>query len=143
MKITHTLNRNFIMKKPRIYSFPIAGYSSLILILALTLGGTNTIQAQEEESPRLYIGGSDIAPRSVDIKYEISFPGYVQLHLYSENKEGEKKKIWIKGKVHDETGKHIFRIPRKPLEPGRRYSYELMYKGNSYEGSFYHPEESS
>ncbi|RMG20163.1 MAG: hypothetical protein D6730_20370 [Bacteroidetes bacterium] len=84
-------------------------------------------------APRLYLNATEVHPQYIELKYEISNPGYVELHLI--DKEGNK--VWIKGVVHDTQGEQRFRIPRKPLEPGQRYTFVLKYKGRDYRGSFY------
>ena len=84
-------------------------------------------------APRLYYKDAKIMERYVELQYEITNPGYVELHLT--NREG--KKVWIKGKVHDKSGDQYFRIPRKPLKADERYTFVLKYKGRDYSGSFY------
>lgn len=86
-----------------------------------------------DNEPRLFISETKVHEQHVSIKYEINYPGFVELHLM--NPEG--KKIWIKGQVEDEAGIHEFRIARAPMEEGKRYSYILKYKGKERSGSFY------
>lgn len=84
-------------------------------------------------APRLYYNDAKILSDRVVLQYEISNPGYVELHLMGRSGDV----LWIKGKVHDESGEQTFEIPRKPLELGERYSFTLKYKGRDYGGSFY------
>lgn len=83
-------------------------------------------------APWLSYKESKVAEKFVGLQYEISNPGYVELHLM----DRDRKEIWVKGTVHDEKGLHWFRIPRKPLKAGERYSFILKYKGKDYRGSF-------
>lgn len=84
-------------------------------------------------TPRLYITGTQMTPNAVLLKYDVTYAGFVELHLFDQ--QGDK--IWIKGNVVDKVGAHIFPIARKPLKTGERYSYILKYKGKEYTGSFY------
>ena len=86
-----------------------------------------------DEDHRLDINEIKVQESYVQIDYEITFGGFVVLHL--KNSTGEK--IWVKGKVEDTAGNFIFRISRKPLELEKRYSFILKYKGKDYSGSFY------
>ncbi|MDX2282832.1 MAG: hypothetical protein NW241_01660 [Bacteroidia bacterium] len=83
--------------------------------------------------PRLYLMGSARKGEFVEVQYEITNPGFVELHLF----DAEGKKLWIRGKVTDRAGQDYIQIPTKPLETGKRYSFILKYKGQEYSGSFY------
>ncbi|MEM6767256.1 MAG: hypothetical protein AAF824_20680 [Bacteroidota bacterium] len=108
---------------------------SLGLVFLLLSGYTS------EKDPRLHISKIKVHESFVQIDYEITFGGFVELHLF--NSLGEK--IWVKGKVDDsadtkvddEPKTYIFRVSRKPLELDKRYSFILKYKGRDYSGSFY------
>lgn len=86
-----------------------------------------------QSTPRLYITATDQKPDYVEVKYEITLAGFVELHLISPNG----KKIWIKGRVTDRKGVDYIRIPKKPLKAGARYTFILKYKGKDYSSSFY------
>ncbi|MEO1447938.1 MAG: hypothetical protein AAFV07_00325 [Bacteroidota bacterium] len=101
---------------------------SFVWILLLPLAS----QAQTT-APRLYITATDQKPDYVEIKYEITLAGFVELHLFSPNG----KKLWIKGRVTDRKGVDYIRIPKKPLKAGDRYTFVLKYKGKDYSSSFY------
>lgn len=90
-------------------------------------------QAAPKEDPRLYINRTDFKGDYMEINYEITNAGFVELHLF----DPSGKKIWIKGKVTDRIGVDLIRIPKKPLKPGERYSFILKYKGKEYSGNFY------
>lgn len=83
--------------------------------------------------PKLYINSVDSRPEFFEIKYEITAPGYVELHLMDDKNE----KLWVTGKVTDRVGVDIHRVPKGPLAPGKRYSFVLKYKGNEYSSFFY------
>lgn len=102
---------------------------ALSFLMAPALSPTLSAQGM----PRLYITGTQVAPNAVLLKYDVTYAGFVELHLFDQ--QGEK--IWIKGDVVDKVGAHIFPISRKPLKKGERYSYILKYKGREYTGSFY------
>ena len=106
---------------------------SIITLILLFSPVVNTISASSAADPRLYITGLEQKPDFVQITYEITMAGFVELHLF--DPEGEK--VWIKGRVTDRTGFDKILIPRKPLKAGERYTYFLRYKGKEYSGSFY------
>ena len=107
---------------------------SLLFFLA---GTTPALQAQSSGStyrpPRLYINSVDNKGDYFEIQYEITAPGYVELHLMGEDDE----KLWVTGKVTDRTGVDVHRIPTGPLKPGKRYTFVLKYKGEEYSSFFY------
>ncbi|MCB0841184.1 MAG: hypothetical protein KDD63_07050 [Bacteroidetes bacterium] len=87
-----------------------------------------------EVEPRLYIGTIKKTPQYVEINYEITVPGFVELHLF----DPDGNKVWIKGRVTDRTGFDKIPIPAQGLKrKGERYTYFLRYKGKDYSGSFY------
>ncbi|MEM7367342.1 MAG: hypothetical protein AAF587_02005 [Bacteroidota bacterium] len=104
-----------------------------LLLLAFLLPLTAGVQAGSPKDPKLYIKSETVRNEFVEIVYEVTFEGFVELHLF--NPDG--KKIWIKGKVTDRQGLDKIRIPRKPLNDGERYTFKLKYKGKEYEGRFY------
>lgn len=83
--------------------------------------------------PRLYLTKTLVHEQYVSVKYEINFPGFVELQLF--NPLGER--IWVKGVVNDKKGESEFRIARKPMEDGKRYTFIVRYKGKDHSGSFY------
>lgn len=101
--------------------------ASLVLFLLIP------IFTQAQSDPRLYITATDQRPDYVEIKYEITLAGFVELHLFGPNG----KKVWIKGRVTDRKGVDYIRIPTKPLKSGERYKFVLKYKGKDYSSSFY------
>ncbi len=106
------------------------------LVLLLILGAGETALAQYSTSsrpPRLYINSVDNKGDHFEIQYEITAPGYVELHLIDE----DEKKLWVTGKVTDRVGADVHRIPRSPLESGKRYTFVLKYKGKDYDSFFY------
>ncbi len=112
----------------------------LLFVIFLSLSAGTPISTQEtvitvpsQGTPRLYITGTEMATKAVVIKYDVTYAGFVELHLFDQ----EGSKVWIKGKVVDKVGSHVFPIPRKPLASGSRYSFILKYKGGEYSGSFY------
>lgn len=85
------------------------------------------------KSPRLYINKVEQRGEYFEIEYEVTAPGYVELHL----SDNEDKKLWVTGKVTDRTGVDLHRIPVQPLKPGKRYGVILKYKGKDYSTFFY------
>lgn len=85
------------------------------------------------QAPRLYINSVDNRGAYFEIQYEITAPGYVELHLLDENEE----KLWVTGKVTDRSGVDVHRIPSSPLKAGKRYAFILKYKGTDYSSFFY------
>ena len=84
--------------------------------------------------PKLYITSIKKTPDYVELTYEITMAGFVELHLF----DPEGKKVWIKGRVTDRTGYDKIRIPAKGLKAkGERYTFILKYKGKDISGSFY------
>ncbi|MEO0473531.1 MAG: hypothetical protein AAF206_28215 [Bacteroidota bacterium] len=83
--------------------------------------------------PRLYINSTTSKAEYVEIIYEITMPGFVELHLFDKDDE----KLWIKGKVTDRVGSDYIRIPKKPLKIGERYKIVLKYKGKDYDRSLW------
>lgn len=100
---------------------------SALLFIAICMMSTTM-------APWLSYKEAKVAERFVELRYEISNPGYVELHLM----DRDRKELWVKGKVHDSAkDMQHFRIPRKPLKGGERYSFLLKYKGKDYKGSFF------
>lgn len=86
--------------------------------------------------PVLYITGtSDEDAKNVEISYEISHTGFVELHLI----DSKKNKVWIKGYVIPKTGKHVFKVPIEPMKVDEKYDFILKFKGKDYAGSFLSP----
>lgn len=105
----------------------------LALVPAVPVHSALPASHPQQGTPRLYITGTQVTPNAILIKYDITYAGFVELHLFDQ--QGEK--VWIKGNVVDKVGEHVFPISRKPLKAGQRYSYILKYKGREYTGSFY------
>ena len=103
-------------------------FAWLIFFIGISL---STLYAQI--SPRLYINDTRVTQKAVEIDYDITYGGFVEIHLFDE----DGKKLWIHGVVNKKLGTYTFRIPLKPLEPGIRYNYYFLYKGEEYHGSFY------
>jgi hypothetical protein len=99
-----------------------------IMLLSLSLGVTKA-----QDSPRLYINNTTVTENTVNIDYDITYGGFVEIHLFDQ----DNKKIWINGVVNKKLGSYTFRIPTKPLKAGERYTYFFRYKGEEYSGSFY------
>ncbi|MDX2248528.1 MAG: hypothetical protein SF052_17215 [Bacteroidia bacterium] len=114
------------MKKPTF----LFGVLTCLLIL---LPAINSFAGKPLADPRLYITKLEQKPEFVEIAYEITMAGFVELHLF----DPEGKKVWIKGRVTDRIGVDKILVPRSPLKSGQRYTYFLRYKGKDYSGSFY------
>lgn len=108
-----------------------------MFVLLLLIGvGRTTLTAQystASQPPKLYINSVDNRGQYFEITYEITAPGYVELHLNDE----DDKKLWVTGKVTDRVGVDVHRIPVSPLKSGKRYSFILKYKGKEYNSFFY------
>ncbi|MEM6263423.1 MAG: hypothetical protein AAGI38_13000 [Bacteroidota bacterium] len=104
-----------------------------ILFLFIAIPSKAVPPAPQQTAPRLYINNTTQNDKYVLINYEITYGGYVEIHLF----DTEGQKIWIHGQVAEKIGDHTFRIPVKPLKPGSRYTYFFRYKGEEYSGSFY------
>lgn len=109
-----------------------------ILIVALFFSFIHFSFAQLSDryiEPKLYMGSSTLNGTNMEVAYEITIPGFVELHLI----EQSGKKIWIKGYVKSK-GNHIFKIPVEPMKKNERYDFILKYKGMEEKGWFYSPE---
>lgn len=107
-----------------------------LLFLLFFTSVVNLTYAQYSSSsqpPKLYINSVDNRGDFFEVQYEITAPGYVELHLMDE----EDEKLWVTGKVTDRSGVDVHRIPARPLEPGKRYTFILKYKGKEYNSFFY------
>jgi len=99
-------------------------------------GQASTPPPEPPEVPALYITGtSDTDPKNVEIAYDITHSGFVELHLM----DSKKNKIWIKGYVIPKAGAHVFKIPIEPMKVGEKYDFILKFKGKDYLGSFNSP----
>ena len=107
-------------------------FTFLLFLLPFFMQEAN-LTAQLSKEPRLYVKTTQVNGDYMEITYEITSPGFVELHLFNP----EKEKIWIRGRVTNRIGVDVIRIPRKPLKPGERYTFMLKYKGSDYNGSFY------
>ncbi len=105
---------------------------TLLIAILITLGSLGPIIAQNAP-PRLYINSTRVSATVVEIDYDITYGGFVEIHLFDQ----DGKKVWIKGVVNQKLGSFTFRIPARPLKPGDRYTYFFRYKGSEYNGSFY------
>jgi hypothetical protein len=111
-------------------------FSLLSLFLMPHLGASIPVNPTptDQTKPRLYMGTTKKTPEYVELNYEITVPGFVELHLF----DPDGTKVWIKGRVTDRVGFDKIRIPAKGLKrSGERYTYFLRYKGEDYESSFY------
>lgn len=107
------------------------------LTLWLFLGGLHTAYAQVSsyyEEPRLYVGSSATVGSAVEVSYETTTAGFVELRLTDD----KGKVVWIKGVVKPK-GKHVFKIPTEPMEKNIRYEFVLKFKGKDESGWFYSP----
>jgi len=107
----------------------------LFFVLTFSLSGlTAFAQVKSEPTTPLRLKLRDEVDRGsyMEIVYEISMPGFVELHLFNYKKE----KLYIKGKVTDRSGLDKIRFSTKPLERGKFYTYILKYKGQEHKGSF-------
>lgn len=84
--------------------------------------------------PKLYMGSTSQNGTNIEVAYEITVPGFVELHLI----DPAGKKIWIKGFVK-QKGNHVFKIPTEPMKKNEKYEFLLKYKGKEEKGWFYSP----
>lgn len=84
--------------------------------------------------PKLYMGSTTQNGTNMEVAYEITVPGFVELHLI----DPSGKKIWIKGFVKDK-GNHVFKIPVEPMKKNEKYEFILKYKGKEEKNYFYSP----
>ncbi|MEZ4825964.1 MAG: hypothetical protein R3C61_06675 [Bacteroidia bacterium] len=113
--------------KKSVFFFSLLTFILVVLPAATSKAGKPTVD------PRLYITKLEQKPEFVEITYEITMAGFVELHLF----DPDGKKVWIKGRVTDRIGVDKILIPRSPLKSGQRYTYFLRYKGKDHSGSFY------
>ncbi|MEZ4772091.1 MAG: hypothetical protein R3D00_02835 [Bacteroidia bacterium] len=113
--------------KKSVFLFGLLTYLLVSTPVILSFAGKPTAD------PRLYITKLEQKADVVEIAYEITMSGFVELHLF----DPDGKKVWIKGRVTDRVGVDKILIPRAPLKSGQRYTYFLRYKGRDYPGSFY------
>ena len=88
-------------------------------------------QTSSSEEVVLHLKPTLVSGTTVSIGYEITYPGYIEFHLY--NPEGEK--IWITSAIK-EKGEHIQSLRRDKLSSGEIYTFEFFYKGQRFPGSF-------
>lgn len=106
----------------------------LLIIPALLIGQQAFGQfGTGSQDPRLYINSVDNRTEYIEIQYEITSSGYIELQLFDK----EENRLWITGKVTDRVGKDVIRIPTGPLKSGERYTFVLKYKGKEYDSFFY------
>ena len=85
----------------------------ILFLLLLCVGiAPITIQLQAQvsdyyEAPRLYLGQVNANGDLMEINYEITTAGYVEIHLI----DPKGKKVWIKGQVRSKKGSYAFKIP--------------------------------
>lgn len=82
--------------------------------------------------PRLYLNGTTNHGNYIEVSYEVTYPGFVELQLFDD----EGNKLWVTGIVTDEIGPDAIKIPTKPLKSGEWYDIIVLYKGDKYEDSF-------
>lgn len=104
-----------------------------LLLFGITGPSVKAQYSAASQPPKLYINSVDNRGEYFEVTYEITAPGYVELHLNDE----EEKKLWVTGKVTDRVGVDVHRIPTSPLKAGKRYSFILKYKGKDYPSFFY------
>ena len=105
----------------------------LLIISFLMLMTSWASLSAQQHPPRLYINQTRVMDNVIEIDYDITYGGFVELHLFDQSG----KKIWIKGVVNQKLGSFTFKIPTRPLKAGERYTYFFRYKGDEYNGSFY------
>lgn len=87
------------------------------------------------EEPKLYLGQVNANGDLMEINYEITTAGYVEIHLI----DPKGKKVWIRGQVRNKKGSYAFKIPSGPMEKNARYEFILKFKGKEEKSSFYSP----
>lgn len=108
-----------------------------ILIIFVFLGLAQLTFGQLADryiEPKLYMGSSSQSGTNIEVPYEITVPGFVELHLI----DPSGKKIWIKGVVKPK-GNHVFKIPVEPMKKNEKYEFILKYKGTEEKSWFYSP----
>ncbi len=107
----------------------------LLTFLLILLANTTFAQLSDHYiAPKLYMGSTSQNGTNMEVAYEITVPGFVELHLI----DATGKKIWIKGFVK-QKGNHIFKIPVEPMKKNEKYEFLLKYKGKEEKSWFYSP----
>lgn len=106
----------------------------LLLVTAASYGFVSG--PQTDSDPKLFLTGVDFTSSHVIIRYDITFPGFTELHLFESSTS---KKVWIHGVADKEIGSQEMRVPTRNMKPGETYKYILKYKGKDYEGTFATP----
>jgi hypothetical protein len=107
-----------------------------VLFLLLSSRGYGQV-AEYYEAPKLYLGSANLVGKMMEVGYEITTPGYVELHLIDANG----KKVWIKGQVRNKKVTYTFKIPTEPMTKNMRYEYLLRFKGKEEKSFFSSPTE--
>lgn len=110
-------------------------FLAINLLLFASLTWEIVSASPQEADPKLYLTGAEVTPSQVFVRYDITFGGFVELHLF----DATGKKIWIKGVVDKEIGSHFITISTKSMKSGEMYTFKLKYKGKDYDGSFVAP----
>lgn len=110
-----------------------------LLLLALGfstyMGHLHAQVSEYYEEPKLYLGQVGANGTLMEINYEITTAGYVEIHLI----DPKGKKVWIKGQVRNKKGNFAFKIPTEPMEKNARYEFILKFKGKEEKSTFYSP----
>lgn len=114
------------------------GMKRLIQVLffsALFLSGSIALSQTNFNTTPLKLTIKDKVDRGthIEIIYEITMPGFVELHLFNSKNE----KLYIKGQVTDRIGLDKIKISTKPLERGKFYPFILKYKGKEYKSTIF------
>lgn len=115
------------------YSFP---GLAIVLLLAVAASYGFVSSPQTDSNPKLVLAGVDFTPSHVIIRYDITFPGFTELHLFENSTN---KKVWIHGVADKEIGSQEMRVPARNMKPGETYKFILKYKGKDYAGTFQSP----
>lgn len=106
----------------------------LFFSVCFLFGSVAMAQSQFDTTPlRLKIKDKVDRGTYIEIIYEITMPGFVELHLFNSKEE----KLYIKGRVTDRTGLDKIKISTKPLERGKFYPFILKYKGQEYKSTIF------
>jgi len=89
----------------------------------------------QESIDNLYLTGTSSTSSHVIITYDITFAGFVELHLF----DAAGKKVWIHGIAEKEIGSHEMHVPAKNMKHGEPYKFILKYKGQDHKGDFTAP----
>ncbi|MCI4666904.1 MAG: hypothetical protein MRZ79_02005 [Bacteroidia bacterium] len=108
---------------------------TVLFLAGMFLFGKQVFAQGEFQTTPLKLKIKDKVDRGthIDIIYEITMPGFVELHLFNSKDE----KLYIKGKVTDRIGLDKIQISTKPLTRGKFYPFILKYKGKEYKSTIF------